>query len=81
MEDTTILAELYTMHTNLSCKQCLIIYAEVSIELLGNTQRKLTRNLDSVTEQITKNQRRKPTGDFQTKHMTYTSKIKAHVTH
>ena len=51
---TNILFEFYTMHTNLSSKQCLIIYAEVPIDLLGNTQRKRTRDLNSGTEPIPK---------------------------
>ena len=37
MVDTTTLAEFYTMHTNLYYKKCLIIHAEVPIELLGTT--------------------------------------------
>ena len=57
MGDTTILAELSTMHTNLSSKQCLIIHTEDPIELMVNTQRKLTKDLDSGTEQIPKNKK------------------------
>ena len=51
MGDTTILAELYTMHNKLSSKTFLIIHGEVPIEIIVNTQRKHTIDLDGGTEQ------------------------------
>ena len=57
MGDTTILAELSTIHTNLYSKQCLIIHAEVPIKLLGTTQSKLTRDFDPGTDPIPKTQK------------------------
>ena len=50
--DTTILAELFTMHTNLSSKKCLIIHAEVTNKIFVITQRKRTRDFDPVTDPI-----------------------------
>ena len=62
---TTILAEFSTMHTNLFYKQCFIIHAEVTIELLVTTHRKCTRYFDPVTDQITKKQNRgNPQGTY-----------------
>ena len=55
--DTTILAELFTMHTNLSSKKCLIIHVEVLTELLRTTQRKRTRYFYLVTDSIPKKQK------------------------
>ena len=81
MGDTTILAELYTMHNKLSSKTFLIIHGEVPIEIIVNTQRKHTIDLDSGTEQTFKNKGKKLTGDFQPKHMAPTSQGKYHVTH
>ena len=57
MGDTTILFEFSTMQTNLSSKKCIIIHAEVPIKLMGNPQRKHTRNFDPGTEPIPKNKR------------------------
>ena len=57
MGNTSSLAELSTMHTNLSSKQCLIIHAEVPINLLGTTERKRTIDFDSGTGPITKTQK------------------------
>ena len=54
MENTAILAELSTIHTKFSSKECLIIIWEVPVKILGNTQTKLTRDLDSGTEKIPK---------------------------
>ena len=57
MGDTTILSEFFTMHTNLSSKQCLIINAELPIDIMGTTQRKRTRYFDPGTDQITTKQK------------------------
>ena len=54
MVDTPILAELSTIHTNLSSNQCLVIRVELTIELLGTKQRKHTRDFDPGTDPIPK---------------------------